>query len=1461
MLNKIIKYSITHKLVIGLLTLALIITGIYSLKQLPVDAVPDITNNQVQVITNSPTLAAQEVERLITFPIELTMATIPQIDEIRSFSRFGLSVVTIVFEEDVDVYWARQQVNERLADAQSQIPEGIGKPGIAPLTTGLGEIYQYVVTTKPGYEDKYDAVQLRTIQDWVVKRQLLGTKGIADVSSFGGYLKQYEIAIRPERLNAMEISISEIFNALENNNQNTGGAYIEKNDKALFIRSEGLVGSIRDIENILVKQTEDGNPILISDVANVQTGTAIRYGATTKNGGGEVVSAIVMMLKGANSAEVISDVKDKIENISKTLPEGVVIEPFLDRTKLVNNAIGTVTTNLVEGALIVIFILLLLLGNWRAGLITASVIPLALLFAFSMMHLFGVSANLMSLGAIDFGLIVDGAVIIVEATLFHLGTLKLSRAMTQKEMDDEVIKSSSKMMNSAAFGQIIILIVYLPILALVGTEGKMFGPMAQTVSFAILGAFILSLTYVPMITALALNKKGGHKKNISDKILDTIYKIYEPVLHWAMRTRIIVIAGTIALFIIAFMVFRSLGGEFIPTLEEGDFAVETRVMTGSSLNNTIKATTKAERILLDNFPEVLQVVSKIGSGEIPTDPMPVEAADLMIILKDKSDWVSASNREELANKMAEALEVIPGVTFGFQQPIQMRFNELMTGVRQDVAVKIYGENLEQLSKYASQIGKIAGTVEGAVDVYIEEVTGVPQIVIDYNRAQLAKYGLDIKSVNRTIQAAFAGASAGLVYEGEKQFDLVVRLEGDHRTSLVDVQNLYIIGARGQQIPLQQVAKVSIIDGPYQIQRDNTQRRIITAFNVRNRDVESVVEEISKKIESQVNLAPGYSINYGGQFENLVQARERLSIVVPMALLLIFILLYFAFGSIKQGVLIFTAIPLSAIGGVFALWLRDLPFSISAGVGFIALFGVAVLNGIVLIAEFNRLKKDGVSDVFERIYQGTKTRLRPVIMTAAVASLGFLPMALSQTSGAEVQRPLATVVIGGLITATFLTLIVLPILYYYSEKKLKMKTNKTILLMLLTLSGSIYSINAQSTTQVKVFDNIDAIIGTALKNNPNVKISKLQTEQEEVLKGASFDLPKTQFGLEYGQTNSAVDNDTRISINQTFAFPTLYSNQNKLSKAKIVSSELNQEVVKNELISQIKSAYYFLWYSKSKQIVLQQQDSIYQKFQFAANLRFKTGESNALEKATASAELAEIKIAMQDNTSVIKAYQLQLQNLMHSDSLIDINVGELEVIPVLFTGELIDSLSVAKNPLVSFYNSKIDIADKERSVESSKMLPDITLGYFNQSFIGNGVTANGTPTAFDSGDRFTGVQLGLSIPIFFKARTSMIKAAKIHKMEMEAELEAVTNYTKSQLQTGLETLKKDRENMDFFRLNALPQAKLLLKNSQRGFQEGEIEYIEYVQGLNRALTIQTKYLEYINQYNQTLIIIEKLTANN
>lgn len=1033
MLDKIIYYSIHNKLIIGLCTVALIVWGGYSITQLPIDAVPDITNNQVQIITTAPSQSALDIERLVTFPVEQTMATIPDIEEIRSFSRFGLSVVTIVFHDNVDVYWARQQVNERLSGATKLIPPGIGSPELAPVTTGLGEIYQYIVRPKKGYEKKFDAMELRTIQDWIVRRQLLGTVGVADVASFGGYLKQYEIALDPDKLHSQNLSIAEIFSALEKNNQNTGGAYIDKKPNAWFIRSEGLIKSIDDIGKIVVKNTSTGIPVLIRDVGVVGFGHANRFGAMTYNDHGEVVGAIVLMLKGENSSAVVNRVKERIKQIEKTLPEGLEIDSFIDRSQLVNRAIGTVEKNLIEGALIVILILVLFLGNLRAGLIVASVIPLAMLFAVSLMHVFGVSGNLMSLGAIDFGLIVDGAVIIVEATMHHLGFRKSMR-LTQEEMDLEVYESASKIRTSAAFGEIIILIVYLPILALVGIEGKMFKPMAQTVAFAILGAFILSLTYVPMMSALCLSKNTKHKRNLSDKMMDFFHRLYTPVMHRVLKHKMIVIISSLVLFLASLITFINMGGEFLPTLEEGDFAVETRVLTGSSLSYTIDAATKSADVILREFPdEVKKVVAKIGSSEIPTDPMPIEAFDLMIILKDKSEWKKAHDREELAAMMGEELEVVAGVTFGFQQPIQMRFNELMTGVRQDVAIKIFGEDLNVLTSLSQQIGKIVTTVEGSNGLYVEEVTGLPQIVINIDRDEVAKYGLAIETINQAINAAFAGQVAGLVYDGERRYDLTVRLATQNRQSIEDVRNLFVTSPKGEQIPLKQLAEVEFKIGPNQIQREDAKRRIIVGFNVGGRDIASIVKEIQQKIEENVDFPPGYYPTYGGQFENLEKAKARLSIAVPVALLLIFLLLFFTFHSIKQSLLIFTAIPMSAIGGVFALLLRGMPFSISAGIGFIALFGVAVLNGIVLIAEFNRLKKEGMTVLNDIVLKAAQIRLRPVLMTATVASLGFLPMALATSAGAEVQKPLATVVIGGLVSSTLLTLIVLPCLYIYFEK--------------------------------------------------------------------------------------------------------------------------------------------------------------------------------------------------------------------------------------------------------------------------------------------------------------------------------------------------------------------------------------------------------------------------------------------
>lgn len=1031
MLNKIIEFSIKNKLIIALFIIGLIGYGVYELKRLPIDAVPDITNNQVQVITIAPALGAPDVERLITFPIEQVNNNIPGLHELRSFSRFGLSVVTLVFDDNIDVYWARQQVAERLQQAQEQIPKGFGTPVLAPVTTGLGEIYQYTVRPKKGYENKYNAMELRTIQDWIVRRQLLTVKGVAEVSSFGGLLKQYEIAVVPEKLLAFDITINDVFNALEQNNQNTGGSYIEKGPTILFIRSEGLVENMEDIQNIVVKNLPNGMPLLIRDVGEVRLGNAARFGAITYNGEQQVAGAVVMMLKGENSKEVIQSIKEKIVQIEKTLPEGITIDPFLDRTKMVNNAITTVTKNLMEGALIVIFVLVLFLGNFRAGFLVATVIPLSMLFAVILMNTFGVSGNLMSLGALDFGLIVDGAVIIVEAVLHKLSHSKLFQKvdkLSQQEMDKEVKTSAATMMNSAVFGQIIILIVYLPIFTLQGIEGKMFMPMAQTVIFALLGAFLLSLTYIPMMSTLVLSKKISHRQTFSDKLMNRLERVYQKYLSKALRHQKKILGAVLLLFISAVFIMGRLGGEFIPALPEGDFAVETRVLPGSNLNTSIEAVSKASKIILEKFPEVEEVVGKTGSSEVPTDPMPVDASDLMIILKPRKEWTSAKTYPELEAKMSKELEAIPGVTFGFQYPVAMRFNELISGARQDVVVKIYGEDLDTLAHYAARLGKISSAVDGSEALYVEPVTGMPQIVIKYNRTAISQYGLTISDINRVVNTAFAGESSGMVYDGEKRFDLVVRLSGEKRKNIEDVRQLLIATPKGTQIPLNVVADIDIVEGPNQIQRENSQRRIIVGFNVRGRDVQSTVNELQQKIEAQIKLPPGYFITYGGAFENLNAAKQRLYIAVPLALALIFMLLYFAFGSVKQGLLIYTSIPLSAIGGIFALAIRDISFSVSAGIGFIALFGVAVLNGIVLVAEFNRLKKQGFKDLKRVVIMGTKIRLRPVLMTAFVASLGFLPMALSHGEGAEVQRPLATVVIGGLLVATFLTLFVLPILY-------------------------------------------------------------------------------------------------------------------------------------------------------------------------------------------------------------------------------------------------------------------------------------------------------------------------------------------------------------------------------------------------------------------------------------------------
>lgn len=1032
MINRILDFSVKSKLIIILFTLSIAAFGLYAVFHIPVGAVPDITNNQVQVITVSSNLSTQDIEQFITYPVELEMANLPGVKEIRSISKFGLSVVTIVFDENMGSYLPRQLIAEKIKTATANIPEGFGEPEMGPITTGLGEIYQYTLDVKPEFKDRYTAMELRTIQDWVVKRQLSGIQGVVEINTWGGLLKQYEIAIDPIRMQASGVSLTEVFSAVERNNSIAGGAYIEKENRSYFIRGDGMAKSLNDIGAIVIKNT-NGTPLLVRDIAEIRYGNANRFGAITANGEGEKVLGQIMMLKDANSKKVMADVNKRIAEVQKTLPEGIFINPIIERGELIGKTSFTVIENLVLGCIIVMLIVILLLGNLRSALVIASMIPLSLLFTISMMFIFGIDANLMSLGALDFGIIIDGAVIIVEYIALRV-TLKQNElnstdsAGRQSLMDKITYNGASKMINSAIFGQIIILIVLIPIMTLSGVEGKMFRPMALSFSFAILGAMILGLTWLPVASALFLKPETKRKFDISAWIMKVAYKSYEPVIKWAYMHKRWVLGSALLSLIYTGILFTNIGGEFVPTLDEGDFVIQPVLKTGTSLSETIKLTSRMEQILKDKFPEVDKVVSRIGAAEVPTDPMSMEEIDMIIKLKPKSQWVRAKSKEELAEKIKEELSVIPGIDYEFTQPIEMRFNELITGVRADIAVKIFGEDLDYLAAKAEEIEKLINGIPGAADVILEKTAGLPQMGVHYNREKIAAYGIDIAELNRQLTMAFGGEKAGNIFEGEKRFDIVVRLKPEDRTSIDNLRNLPVLLNNGTVIPMSEVAAVEYTTGPAKISRENTHRRVVVSVNVRNKDLESVINDIRKKLDAEMTLKPGYYISYGGQFENLKNATQRLSIAVPIALLLIFIFLHFAFNSFREAAIIFSAVPLSAVGGVTFLWIRGMPFSVSAGIGFIALFGVAVLNGIVLIEYLKELREEGHLNMKDLVMKATKERLRPVMLTAAAAALGFLPMAISTSAGAEVQRPLATVVIGGLITSTMLTMIALPLLY-------------------------------------------------------------------------------------------------------------------------------------------------------------------------------------------------------------------------------------------------------------------------------------------------------------------------------------------------------------------------------------------------------------------------------------------------
>ena len=1440
MLDKIIQFSIKNKLFVGIMTLMLIFWGVWSATKLPIDAVPDITNNQVQIITSTPTLASQEVEQLVTFPIEQAIANIPGLEETRSISRFGLSVITAVFSEDMDIYFARQLVNEKLKEAQEQIPQGIGSPELSPVSTGLGEVYQYIIRPTEQSKNKYSAKDLRTMQDWIVARQLYGTKGIAEINSFGGELKQYEVVIDPDRLRAMGVSVSDIFTALEQNNQNTGGAYIDKRPNAYFIRGIGMARSLEDIGNIAVgKHTP---PLFIKHVAEVRLGSALRYGALTYNGEVDAVGGVVMMLKGENSHEVVSRIKEKLPTIQQSLPEDVVIEPFLDRTDLVQRAIHTVEKNLLEGALIVIFILVLFLGNLRAGLIVATAIPLSLLFALGMMNLFGVSANLMSLGAIDFGIIVDGSVIVVEAVMHHLAIRKNHQRLTQAQMDEEVFHSASKIRSSAAFGEIIILMVYIPILTLVGVEGKMFRPMAQTVVFAILGALILSLTYIPAMSALLLPKTVSDKRSFAERMISWLYRHYQPLFVRSIRLRGWIIGSTVVLFVLAVGIFSRMGGEFIPQLQEGDFVFECILPPGTSLKQSLETSMQASRLIRE-FDEVKMVIGKTGSAEIPTDPMPLEASDIVIVLKSQDQWKSGRSYEELGDAIIERLKDIPGVFFEKSQPIQMRFNELMTGVRQDVTIKIFGENMDTLAHYAQRVSQLIQKTEGATAPQVEKVSGLPQINVTYDRVRLANYGLSVQEVNEVLSTAFAGKKAGVVFENERRFDLVVRLDSLHRTGIDDVQHMMVATENGQ-VPMSQLATIKYELGPAQVSREAGKRRIVIGFNVQGRDVQSVVSDIEQKLKG-VKLPTGYYFTYGGQFENLQQATDRLLIAVPVALLLIFFLLYLAFHSIKQSLLIFSAIPMSAIGGVFALLLRGMPFSISAGIGFIALFGVVVLNGIVLIGTFNQLKKEGMTNLLHRVITGTEMRLRPVLMTAMVASLGFLPMALSQGAGAEVQRPLATVVIGGLVSATFLTLFVLPLLYIAFNSTFSWRRPSAKVLTIALLLISPIALHAQQSYSLQEIEQI------ALKNNGVIKAAQLKLQGASAKERTSFELAKTDFTGQYGQYSSA-EKDLSVGVSQSIPLPTVFAARKKLYQAETQLQQGQLALQQNELKRQVRNAYQQLQYLTFKEEQLLQLDSLYNNFIRIAEVRYKAGDTKKIDINTAQVKKGEISLLLQQNKTIQQATYRNLRTLMQTEEAFTITKSP--VYEPLLLSEPSD-VQLSQHPLVQLSYQEANIAEHNKRLERAQALPDLTLGYTNQSLIGM-QTIGGVETYTDRSKRFHFATIGLSVPIFTATRAKV----KAYKYQKEAAIEAAQQ-TEKQLKTQWINLQEEYQlnlqKYQFYKQEALPEAERIIRANQLGYSAGEISYVEYLYTLQTAVDTRLAYLESIEALNQKVIEIQSL----
>ncbi|MFA8451543.1 MAG: CusA/CzcA family heavy metal efflux RND transporter [Bacteroidales bacterium] len=1442
MINKIISFSINNKLFIGLMTIALIIGGIFAMKNIPLDATPDITNNQVQVITVAPNLGTEDIEQFVTYQVELAMSNLPDVNEIRSVSRFGLSVVTIVFTDNAGTYLPRQLVSEALIEVKEDIPQGFGEPFMAPISTGLGEIYQYILEVDKEFKDKYDNTELRTIQDWIIKRQMAMTPGVVEVNSFGGNTKQYEIAIDPNRLQSMGISMTEVFNAVQQNNQNTGGAYIEKNYQVNYIRGEGLARSLDDIRNMVIK-TENNIPIYIKDIAEVGFGNAIRYGAFTRNGEGEAVGGIIMMLKGANSNKVISVVKKRMEQIQKSLPEGITIKPFLDRSEMIKKTTSTVAENLAIGALIVIFVLVLILGNMRGGFIVASTIPLSLLFAFIMMYIFDVWANLMSLGAIDFGILVDGAVIIVECMVFYLYDKKLiGTKLNQNQKDKLAFKASSKMMNAAFFGQIIIMIVFIPIIVLGGIEGKMFRPMALTFGFALLGVIVLCLTYVPMISSLLLKAPKTDKKSWGDKIVKSLENIYQPIVRWSLNKVKWVIGIAIFILITTVFIFSRMGGEFVPQLDEGNLAMHILMKPGTSLTEVSKTSTKIEKLLKSKFPdEIKSIQTRIGVADIPTDPMPMDIGDCFIILTPKAKWTKAKSKNELLQKFKTTVSAVPGVNYEFSQPVEMRFNELLTGIREDLAIKLYGENLEVLAQKASEIEKLIANIDGVGDIKSEATQGLPQITIQYNRKKLGQYGLNVSDLNQLVSTSFSGNKAGVIYEGQKSFDVVIRLNNEKRTDINDIKNLFVYMPNGKQIPLKEVAEISYKPGPMQISRENTNRRTYVGVNVRGRDVKSLVQEIQEILDAKLNLPAGYYIRYGGSFENLENATKSLKIVVPIALLIIFLLVFAAIKSFRQTLMIYVAIPLAAVGGIITLYLRDMPFSISAGVGFIVLFGVAVMNGLVLISGFNELKAQGNLSLKDIIIKGSLRRIRPIILTASTDILGFLPMAVSSSAGAEVQRPLATVVIGGMLTATLLTLIVLPALYYIVEKRNRKNDSSAYLKTAIAGLILFFTVSIPSTSNAQ-YQHIDLkeAIDLAKKNYPKIKAVELNIKKQEQLKSTAFDFGRTSVS-----TSNEGENDlnkssslTNISLGQSDIDVFGIYSKNKLIKANIENAKIELNIAKDELEMQVSNMYYSLAYQQIKLELYKQIDSIYSDFVKAAKLKYETEQSSKLEYLSASSRYNELQLEIKRTKADYKAAKFALNKflLLGNDFIINTNA----------TTPLNQNTNWQNNNSLSLMHSNVVQAKGELSVERSAFLPKIDFAYKNKSIAG----INGNNI----------YEVGISIPLL-NGQSGKIKSAKTQIMIEQENMNTFQRNIRSLVQQKITQYQSLSESQQYYKNEAIPLSNEQIKASMLAYHLGEIDYFQLILNIENSFKIKQEYINSNLLFKKLIAEINYLTGGN